>query len=280
VKTLEAFVIDSDGWGHADMVEACRLILRTVEVGAKWCQTDVPADCEDWPPDVVAAEVLRQIASRTGRVEGRYDYARTGVIEVAWDEVWSAFVTFAPWAYDATVWNAVSDDIVSLADEGQSVFVRLTPEQYGVIAAELGQASLIRYREWRRVRTERGKRRSCPCCPGAPRGHRSRASAALVVRAEHSRSQQEVVPPTRRGTAMQVSIRRKSGGLRIPTSGLIAVPWMTVGLLQKMRSPRASVGWAWTRRHRCSCTRRCGHSAELTAGLKPSVGPWSEHVGR
>jgi hypothetical protein len=160
VKTLEAFVIDSDGWGHADMVEACRLLLRTVEVGAKWCQTDIPADCEDWPPDVVAAaEVLRQIASRNGRVEGLYDYAQTGVIEVARDEVWSAFVTFAPWAYDATVWNGARV-IVSLADEGQSTFVRLTPEQYGAIAAELGQASLIRYREWRRVRKERRKRRS------------------------------------------------------------------------------------------------------------------------
>ena len=160
VETLDAFVIDSDGWGHADMVEACRVILRTVEVGAKWCQTDIPADCEDWPPAVVAAaEVLRQIASRTGRVEGRYDYAQTGVIEVAREDVWLAFVTFAPWAYDATVWNAVRV-IVSLADEGQSVFVRLTPEQYGVIAAELGQASLIRYREWGRVRKERRKRRS------------------------------------------------------------------------------------------------------------------------
>jgi hypothetical protein len=100
-----------------------------------------------WAPDVVAAaEVLKQIASRTGRVEGRYDHAQTGAIEVARDEVWSAFVTFAPWAYDATVWNAARV-IVTLADESQSVFVRLTPEQYGAIAAELGQASLIRYRE-------------------------------------------------------------------------------------------------------------------------------------
>lgn len=161
VETIEAFILDSDGWGHADVVEACRLILRTVEVSAKRCETDIPADCENWPPDVVsAAEVLRRKASRTGRVEGRYDYAQTGVIEVARDEVWSAFVTFAPWAYDATVWNPAGDDIVSLADEGQSAFVRLTPEHYGAIAAELGQASLIPYREWRRVRKQRRKQQS------------------------------------------------------------------------------------------------------------------------
>jgi hypothetical protein len=161
VETIEAFILDSDGWGHADMAEACRLILRTVEVSAKRCETDIPSDCGDWPPDVAAAaEVLRQIASRTGRVEGRYDYAQTGVIEVARDEVWSAFVTFAPWAYDATVWNSASHDIVSLADEGQSAFVRLTPEQYEAIAADLGQTSLIPYREWRRVRKQRRKHQS------------------------------------------------------------------------------------------------------------------------
>jgi hypothetical protein len=158
VETIEAFILDSDGWGHADVVEACRLILRAVEVSAKRCETDIPANGEDWPPDVLsAADILRQIASRTGRVEGRYDYAQTGVIEVARDEIWSAFVTFAPWAYDATVWNPAGNDIVSLGDEGQSVFVRLTPAQYETIAAELGQASLIPYREWRRVRKQRRK---------------------------------------------------------------------------------------------------------------------------
>lgn len=158
---MEAFILDSDGWGHADVVEACRLILRTVEITANRCETDIPGSGEDWPPDVVsAAEVLRQIAARTGRVEGRYDYAATGLIEVARDEIWSAFVTFAPWAYDATVWNGAGDDIVSLADEGQSAFVRLTPEQYEAVAAELGQASLIPYREWRRVRKQRRKHRT------------------------------------------------------------------------------------------------------------------------
>lgn len=159
METTEAFILDSDGWDHAEVVEACRLILRTVEVTAGRCETDIPGDCDDWPPDVVsAAQVLRQIASRTGRVEKRY--AQTGVIEVARDEVWSAFVTFAPWAYDATVWNRDGEDIVSLADESRSAFVRLTPEHYRAVAAELGQPSLIPYREWRRALTQRHKHRS------------------------------------------------------------------------------------------------------------------------
>jgi|tagenome__1003787_1003787.scaffolds.fasta_scaffold20965955_5 hypothetical protein len=161
MEITEAFILDSDGWDHGDVVAACRLILRTVEVGARRCQTDIPGGDDDWPPDVVsAAEVLRQVPFRTGRVERRSDYAQTGVIEVARDEVWSAFVTFAPWAYEATVWNQAHDDIVSLADEAQSAFMRLTPEQYEVLAAELGQASLIPYRQWRRIRRQRRKHQS------------------------------------------------------------------------------------------------------------------------
>jgi hypothetical protein len=152
VKKLGAFVVDTDGWGHADMVTACRLVLRATQLDAKRCETDIPADRRDWPPDVVAAaDTLRHVAARTGRID-RYGYAETGIIEVALDEVWSAFVAFVPWAYDATVWNADAADIVSLADEGQSIVARVTPEQYGAIVAELGDRRLVPEHEWRRVR--------------------------------------------------------------------------------------------------------------------------------
>jgi hypothetical protein len=159
VKTLAPFVIDDEGWSHADMVLACRLILRTVEDDASRCETDIPATRPDWPPDVrAAAGVLLGVAAQRGRAESP-SYARTGVIEVTHDEVWSAFVTFAPWAYDASVWNAAADHIVSLADEGCSIVVRLTPEQYSAIAAELGQARLVPEVEWRRVSKQRGQGR-------------------------------------------------------------------------------------------------------------------------
>ncbi len=149
VKKLGAFVVDTDGWGHAAMVKACRLILKTTQLDAKRCETDIPAGDRIWPPDVVAAaDILRQVAGRTGRID-RHGYAQTGVIEVARDEIWSAFVAFAPWAYDATVWSADAADIVSLADEGQSIAVRLTPEQYRAVAVELGDNRLVPEREWR-----------------------------------------------------------------------------------------------------------------------------------
>ncbi|WBQ06784.1 hypothetical protein [Kribbella sp. CA-293567] len=156
MKTTEAFILDSDGWEHPEVVRACGLILRTVEFSADRWETDVPGGGDDWTPEVAAAaEVLRQVASRNGRVEGQYDYAETGVMKFVRDEVWSAFVTFAPWAYDATVWSDTEGDIVSLSDEGQSAFVRLTPAHYATITAELGEASLVPYRKWRKVRKSR-----------------------------------------------------------------------------------------------------------------------------
>ncbi|MEV6891015.1 hypothetical protein [Kribbella sp. NPDC051137] len=58
---------------------------------------------------------------------------------------------FAPWAYDATAWDIAGHDIVSLADEGRSVVVRLNRQQYGMIAAELADSRLVPRDEWRGV---------------------------------------------------------------------------------------------------------------------------------
>jgi hypothetical protein len=150
---LEAFIVDGAGRDRADLVRSCRLVLQTVEADASQYETDIPADSDEWPAEVVAAaKVLREVAARTGRVEGDNLYAQTGIVEAASDAVWSAFVTFAPWAYDATVWNLAGDDIVSLADEGHSILVRLTPDQYAAIAAEL---TLVPYREWKAVSKRR-----------------------------------------------------------------------------------------------------------------------------
>jgi crotonobetainyl-CoA:carnitine CoA-transferase CaiB-like acyl-CoA transferase len=141
MTTLETFIV-SDGSSHADSAQTVRLILRTVKGSVDRYETDMPVASADWPSGVVsAAEVLRGVAARTGRVE-RGGYAQTGIVAYADDQVWSAFVEFAPWAYDATVWNSAGHDIVSLADEAQSIVVRINRRQYDAIAAALGDASL------------------------------------------------------------------------------------------------------------------------------------------
>jgi len=157
VKAIETFVVDSDGWSHAQIVDACRLILRAVQCSVSRYETDVPTTSGDWPPDVVAAaDVLRGVATRTGRVESQ-GYARTGAIRAVRDEVWSAFVTFAPWSYDATVWDVDGHDSVSFADEGESVVVRLDRHRYDAIAAVLGETRLVPEDEWRRRLKQRRK---------------------------------------------------------------------------------------------------------------------------
>ncbi|WP_432884803.1 hypothetical protein ACQPYH_00125 [Kribbella sp. CA-245084] len=137
MTTLETFTV-SGGSSHADAARTCRLLLRTVQGSVARYETDIPVASADWPPEVAsAARVLRGVAARTGRVEPG-GYSQTGVITYADDQVWSAFVDFAPRAYDATVWNAAGDDIVSLSDEAQSIVIRINHQQYDAIAAALG----------------------------------------------------------------------------------------------------------------------------------------------
>jgi hypothetical protein len=136
---VKCYVVDAEG---SDVVAVCRLILRTVAADVHHYETDIPIADPDWPAEVTAAaEALRAV----GRTD-RHGYTMSGTIRTT--DLWPAFVTFAPYAYDATVWNASHDDIVSLSDEAQSIVVRLSPEQHAL----LGSLRLVPEREWRRRR--------------------------------------------------------------------------------------------------------------------------------
>jgi hypothetical protein len=56
---------------------------------------------------------------------------------------WSAFVTLAPWALDASVWTRRHAHLVSLADEADSMALELTSEQHDAIAAVVGRSRLL-----------------------------------------------------------------------------------------------------------------------------------------
>lgn len=157
VNRRQSVVVDGDGWNHAETVEVCRLTLSAVQGTVTEYETDVPVTAPDWPAEVAAAaDVLRGVASRTGRVE-KAGYAETGLVQMASDEIWSAFVTFVPWAYSATTWND-SGRVVSLADEGQSIVVHLDGPQLEALGRVIGTARLVPEKEWPAVLKQRRKR--------------------------------------------------------------------------------------------------------------------------
>jgi hypothetical protein len=130
--------VETDAWDDAERFAACRLVLQTVAADVHHYETDIPVADPDWPPQVAAAAgILRAV----GHTE-RGGYSTTGIIRTA--DLWSSFVTLAPRAYDATVWNRSYDDIVSLADESRSIVVRLRPVQHAALSAALGDARLVR----------------------------------------------------------------------------------------------------------------------------------------
>jgi hypothetical protein len=132
------YYVEADAQGDAERFATCRLVLQTVATDAHHYETDIPVEDPDWPSQVTAAAgILRAV----GHTE-RGGYSTTGIIRTA--DLWPAFVTFAPRAYDATVWNRSYDDIVSLADESRSIVVRLTPVQHAALSAALGDARLVR----------------------------------------------------------------------------------------------------------------------------------------
>ncbi len=125
-RRTSEYIVDGRDWTHAQAADAVRRLLVWAEPVADHYECDIPPDHADWTPEVVAAaEHLRSVAKRwDGGV------AATGVRRFARDETWSAFVTFASEAYDATLWDGVgARGIISLADEAESIALRLTPEQ-------------------------------------------------------------------------------------------------------------------------------------------------------
>jgi hypothetical protein len=116
-------------------------------------ETDIPIDDADWPVEVAAAAgVLRRIAKRVEKG----GYAQTGIVRAGDEKTWAAFVTFAPWAYDAGVWGDAGE-LVSLADEGRSIAARLDEAQLEAVGRVIGAARLVPEKEWRAVRKQRRK---------------------------------------------------------------------------------------------------------------------------
>ncbi|SFC99214.1 hypothetical protein SAMN04487968_1195 [Nocardioides terrae] len=148
-----AFAVDTWGLPREAEVRVCRIALHLFTGTAHEFETDIPLSHEaDWPPAVRTA--AHRLAAHSKHRRGENDsYRQTGIISAKDDDDWDAFVTFAPYAYDASVWGADSTlPLVQLSDEGTSLAVRLRPHEHIDLANSLGQERVIPASQWKRIR--------------------------------------------------------------------------------------------------------------------------------
>jgi hypothetical protein len=128
--------------GAAAALRAC---LRFVGPQVSRFECDIPFEDAETADVAQAAATLLRVAERSGATP-----PATGVLTVGDPEVWAAFVTFAPYALDGSVWPSEgAGPIVSFADQGSSIVVLLDHEQARTLADQIAPSRLIPLAEHR-----------------------------------------------------------------------------------------------------------------------------------
>lgn len=142
------YVLHDDAWDDATRHAATDAALALIAPAATAASTDIPWDRRDsWPREVIkAAQRLDALVAREDAA--RQTYTQTGIMRLHDDQVRQDFVTFSPYAYDATIW-ADGEEVVSLADEGTSLVVALTDDQRDALTRVIGAGSLVTLQQWR-----------------------------------------------------------------------------------------------------------------------------------
>ncbi|KAB2807191.1 hypothetical protein F9L07_27260 [Pimelobacter simplex] len=145
------YVVDTWGLPRGAEVDACRFALSLFSDTALVFETDIPLDMQvDWTPPVRSAahRLLTPAKHRSGESDS---YRRSGIVAADSRADW-AFVTFAPYAYNASVWSEDPIPLVSLAEEGTSLVVRLEPHEHSDLANFVGQDRVVPRNEWEKRR--------------------------------------------------------------------------------------------------------------------------------
>jgi hypothetical protein len=102
--------------------------------------------------DSASAEVAQ--AASTLRGVARWPHRHppaTGVLKAGNSLVWDAFVAFAPYALDGSLWiHGDGRPVVSFADQGTSVVVRIDADQAQRLSASIAPAQLVPVKDWHR----------------------------------------------------------------------------------------------------------------------------------
>lgn len=152
---LGYYVVDSEGLPAVDRAALCRLVLLTLGETTVRFEADVPwTEAADWPADVrEAAEVL---VTASGHAPADEPYQQTGMMKRGDEALWQALTRFAGYAYDA---SAGSDNrvlpLVSLADCGTEIVVRLDEEERDLLQSAVTPVRLMSHRAARAERRHR-----------------------------------------------------------------------------------------------------------------------------
>lgn len=157
---MDEYVVDTWGLPRGAEIDACRLALTSVAKRAHTFETDIPwSRTADWPADVQHAAHLLSSHS-TGRRRESDAYQMTGVLSAKDLSDWEAFVTFAPYAFDASVWGADLRLLASLSDEGTGLTIHLQTDEHDALVSLLGAVRVIPWFQWKRMRRRRREDRS------------------------------------------------------------------------------------------------------------------------
>ena len=146
-QSLVDFVVDWRPTGQPEGSEALRACLRCVEADVETFECDLPVR-DSQPSDARRAWAVLIGAAR----KPRRSPPATGVLRPGDENVWEAFVIFAPHALDGSVWTVDGDGrpAVHFADEGTAITVRLTDEQRVRLSDRLPDGvALVPLQEWR-----------------------------------------------------------------------------------------------------------------------------------
>jgi len=144
----EEFVIDTTALSGDGRVQAIQFVLQLLDPEASTFELDVPLSNQDeWPRPVQDAAAVLCALRPPGRGEND-GYRRTGMQQRSEEPVWDAFMLFAPYAFDAAVWDSSGRRLIHLADEGRSSVARLTDHEASSISEECS-VPVVRLGEWR-----------------------------------------------------------------------------------------------------------------------------------
>ena len=123
-------------------VDLCHLALRLLADTADTFTTDIPLSKEgEWPRPVVAA--ARRISTKSrGRPGEDAGYRETGEVSAKDSDAWDAFVAFAPYAYDASVWGIDGTLLADVSNE-RSLSAHLEPHERSDLARTVGQERVV-----------------------------------------------------------------------------------------------------------------------------------------